>query len=285
MLRNPESRDSCRAGARPIFTAVSSSRQWCAERISTGGSIRCEAVPHIEGDPAGQGRTARLRCDSRGAYSSSKAGWIEKAESGHDGRSPGIVDIPMKRPRRLCDVLVGCARRRRKGWADGERRTALQSNFGAAIFVGSGDGHTAPAQPAQCSCHFSGVWEHNDHYAHPTRQARDRSRWLEGCPGAGIPAEVIERIRRPRCGERQGQLAVYSELTERRPKAVAGVAAAVGHSLEQDGLEGSRRMGQERERLRSARRSASRCRSDVGRAQGLKKRLPRPGAPGPGQWW
>ncbi len=103
------------------------------------GSIPMRGVAHIEEIQPGKGR------HKRGAvvitelpYQLSKAGWIEKlAEQVNDGKINGIADIRDESDREGMRVVVELRRDAEpdKVLADLQRRTALQSNYGAILLA------------------------------------------------------------------------------------------------------------------------------------------------------
>jgi DNA gyrase subunit A len=103
------------------------------------GSIPMRGVAHIEEVQPGKGR------HKRGAvvitelpYQLSKAGWIEKlAEQVNDGKITGIADIRDESDREGMRVVVELRRDANPETVltDLQRRTALQSNYGAILLA------------------------------------------------------------------------------------------------------------------------------------------------------
>ena len=103
------------------------------------GSIPMRGVAHIEEVQPGKGRHKRNAVVvTELPYQLSKAGWIEKlAESVNDGKIGGIADIRDESDRDGMRVVVELRRDAdpTKVLADLQRRTALQSNFGAILLA------------------------------------------------------------------------------------------------------------------------------------------------------
>ena len=96
-------------------------------------------IAHIEEVQPGKGRHKRNAVVvTELPYQLSKAGWIEKlAESVNDGKIGGIADIRDESDREGMRVVVELRRDAdpAKVLADLQRRTALQSNFGAILLA------------------------------------------------------------------------------------------------------------------------------------------------------
>ena len=103
------------------------------------GSIPMRGVAHIEEVQPGKGRHRRgAVVITELPYQLSKAGWIEKlAEQVNDGKIGGIADIRDESDRDGMRVVVELRRDAdpEKVLAELQRRTALQSNFGAILLA------------------------------------------------------------------------------------------------------------------------------------------------------
>ena len=103
------------------------------------GSIPMRGVAHTEEVQLGKGRHKRNAVVvTELPYQLSKAGWIEKlAESVNDGKIGGIADIRDESDRDGMRVVVELRRDAEpdKVLKDLQRRTALQSNFGAILLA------------------------------------------------------------------------------------------------------------------------------------------------------
>ena len=103
------------------------------------GSIPMRGVAHTEEVQLGKGRHKRNAVVvTELPYQLSKAGWIEKlAESVNDGKIGGIADIRDESDRDGMRVVVELRRDAEpdKVLKDLQRRTALQSNFGAIMLA------------------------------------------------------------------------------------------------------------------------------------------------------
>ena len=103
------------------------------------GSIPMRGVAHTEEVQPGKGRHKRNAVVvTELPYQLSKAGWIEKlAESVNDGKIGGIADIRDESDREGMRVVVELRRDAEpdKVLKELQRRTALQSNFGAILLA------------------------------------------------------------------------------------------------------------------------------------------------------
>ena len=110
-----------------------------ATYLHVRGSIPMRGVAHTEEVQLGKGRHKRNAVVvTELPYQLSKAGWIEKlAESVNDGKIGGIADIRDESDRDGMRVVVELRRDAEpdKVLKDLQRRTALQSNFGAILLA------------------------------------------------------------------------------------------------------------------------------------------------------
>ncbi len=222
------------------------------------GSIPMRGIAHIEEVQPGKGRHRRSAVVvTELPYQLSKAGWIEKlAEQVNDGKIGGIADIRDESDREGMRVVIELRRdaEASKVLADLQRRTSLQSNFGAILLA------LVNGQPQQLSLrqmlnHFLEYREHTliRRTSHALRRAEDRLEVVEGLIRAlkALP-EVIERIQAATdAASARASLQVHFDLSERQADAVLAMPLRRLTSLEQDGLrQESGELLEERERLR-----------------------------------
>ncbi|MBC1260385.1 DNA topoisomerase 4 subunit A [Synechococcus sp. BSF8S] len=222
------------------------------------GSIPMRGIAHIEEVQPGKGRHRRSAVViTELPYQLSKAGWIEKlAEQVNDGKIGGIADIRDESDREGMRVVIELRRDADadKVLADLQRRTSLQSNFGAILLA------LVNGQPQQLSLrrmlsHFLEYREHTliRRISHALRRTEDRLEVVEGLIRAlEALAEVIERIQAASdAASARASLQVHFDLSERQADAVLAMPLRRLTSLEQDGLrQESVDLVQERERLR-----------------------------------
>ncbi len=222
------------------------------------GSIPMRGVAHIEEVQPGKGRHRRgAVVITELPYQLSKAGWIEKlAEQVNDGKIGGIADIRDESDRDGMRVVVEVRRdgEPAKVLAELQRRTALQSNFGAIMLA------LVHGQPLQLSLrqilnHFLEYREHTliRRTNHALRRTEDRLEVVEGLIRAlDALQEVIARIQAAKdAATAKASLQVHFDLSERQAEAVLAMPLRRLTSLEQDGLrQEAAELAQERERLR-----------------------------------
>ncbi len=222
------------------------------------GSIPMRGVAHIEEVQPGKGRHRRgAVVITELPYQLSKAGWIEKlAEQVNDGKIGGIADIRDESDREGMRVVVEVRRdgEPAKVLAELQRRTALQSNFGAIMLA------LVHGQPLQLSLrqilnHFLEYREHTliRRTNHALRRTEDRLEVVEGLIRAlDALQEVIARIQAAKdAATAKASLQVHFDLSERQAEAVLAMPLRRLTSLEQDGLrQEAAELAQERERLR-----------------------------------
>lgn len=255
------------------------------------GSIPMRGIAHIEEVQPGKGRHRRSAVVvTELPYQLSKAGWIEKlAEQVNDGKIGGIADIRDESDRDGMRVVIELRRdaEASKVLADLQRRTSLQSNFGAILLA------LVNGQPQQLSLrqmlnHFLEYREHTliRRTSHALRRAEDRLEVVEGLIRAleALP-EVIERIQAAAdASSARASLQVHFDLSERQADAVLAMPLRRLTSLEQDGLrQESGELQEERERLRHLLDDRpALLDAMVAELKALKKRYFTPAAPG---WW
>jgi DNA gyrase subunit A len=222
------------------------------------GSIPMRGVAHIEEVQPGKGRHRRgAVVITELPYQLSKAGWIEKlAELVNDGKIGGIADIRDESDREGMRVVVELRRDAdpQKVLADLQRRTALQSNFGAILLA------LVNGQPRQLSLRqllqeFLDYREHTllRRTRHALKKAEDRLEVVEGLLKALADLRrVIEMIQQARdAASARASLQVHLDLSERQADAVLAMPLRRLTGLEQDSLrQEAEDLGQERARLR-----------------------------------
>ena len=222
------------------------------------GSIPMRGVAHIEEIQPGKGR------HKRGAvvitelpYQLSKAGWIEKlAEQVNDGKINGIADIRDESDRDGMRVVVELRRdaNPEKVLADLQRRTALQSNYGAILLA------LVHGKPIQLSLRQL-LQEFLDYREltiirrtkHALKRAEDRLEVVEGLITAlNALQRVIEMITAaPDASSAKASLQVHLDINERQADAVLAMPLRRLTGLEQESLrKEADDLRQERARLR-----------------------------------
>ena len=222
------------------------------------GSIPMRGVAHIEEIQPGKGR------HKRGAvvitelpYQLSKAGWIEKlAEQVNEGKLNGIADIRDESDRDGMRVVVELRRDANPETvlAELQRRTALQSNYGAILLA------LVHGKPIQLTLRQL-LQEFLDYREltlirrtrHALKRAEDRLEVVEGLITAlNALARVIEMITAaPDAASAKASLQVHLDLNERQADAVLAMPLRRLTGLEQDSLrKEAEDLRQERGRLR-----------------------------------
>jgi DNA gyrase subunit A len=222
------------------------------------GSIPMRGVAHIEEVQPGKGRHRRSAVViTELPYQLSKAGWIEKlAEQVNDGRIGGIADIRDESDRDGMRVVVEL---RRDASADNvlgelQRRTALQSNFGAILLA------LVNGQPVQLSLRRM-LQEFLDYREltllrrtrHALRRCEDRLEVVEGLRKAlAALQDVIAMITAAAdAASARASLQVRLDLSERQADAVLAMPLRRLTGLEQESLhKEAQDLVQERTRLR-----------------------------------
>jgi DNA gyrase subunit A len=221
------------------------------------GSIPMRGVAHIEEIQPGKGR------HKRGAvvitelpYQLSKAGWIEKlADQVNDGKIGGIADIRDESDREGMRVVVELRRdaEPQKVLEDLQRRTSLQSNFGAILLA------LVDGQPQQLSLRqlLKTFLDYREltlirRTTHALRKTEDRLEVVEGLIKALDSLQrVITMIQEARdAASARASLMVHLDLTERQADAVLSMPLRRLTGLEQESLRSEAdELRQERERL------------------------------------
>ncbi|MFM8544806.1 MAG: DNA topoisomerase (ATP-hydrolyzing) subunit A, partial [Vulcanococcus sp.] len=222
------------------------------------GSIPMRGVAHIEEVQPGKGR------HKRGAvvitelpYQLSKAGWIEKlAEQVNEGKLNGIADIRDESDRDGMRVVVELRRDANPETVLGElqRRTALQSNYGAILLA------LVHGKPIQLTLRQL-LQEFLDYREltlirrtrHALKRAEDRLEEVERLITAlNALDRVIEMITAaPDAASAKASLQVHLDLNERQADAVLAMPLRRLTGLEQDSLrKEAEDLRQERGRLR-----------------------------------
>ena len=221
------------------------------------GSIPMRGVAHIEEIQPGKGR------HKRGAvvitelpYQLSKAGWIEKlADQVNDGKIGGIADIRDESDREGMRVVVELRRdaEPEKVLEDLQRRTSLQSNFGAILLA------LVDGQPQQLSLRqlLQTFLDYREltlirRTTHALRKTEDRLEVVEGLIKALDSLQrVIAMIQEARdAASARASLMVHLDLSERQADAVLSMPLRRLTGLEQESLRSEAdELRQERERL------------------------------------
>jgi len=207
------------------------------------GSIPMRGVAHIEEVQPGKGR------HKRGAvvvtelpYQLSKAGWIEKlAEQVNEGKIGGIADIRDESDREGMRVVVELRRDANPETvlSDLQRRTALQSNFGAILLA------LVNSQPVQLSLRrmLQQFLEYREltilrRTRHALKRCEDRLEVVEGLIKAlNVLKQVIEMITAAAdAGSAKASLQVHLDLSERQADAVLAMPLRRLTGLEQESL-------------------------------------------------
>jgi len=249
------------------------------------GSIPMRGVAHIEEVQPGKGRHRRAAVViTELPYQLSKAGWIEKlAEQVNDGKITGIADIRDESDRDGMRVVVELRRdaEAEKVLTELQRRTALQSNFGA-ILLALVDGKPQQLSLRQLLNRFLEYREHTliRRTNHALKRAEDRLEVVEGLIKALDSLQrVIELIQAAQdAASARASLQVHLDLSERQADAVLAMPLRRLTSLEQDGLRSeAEELGRERTRLRELldRRDVL-LDALVSELKGLKKRYATP---------
>lgn len=222
------------------------------------GSIPMRGVAHIEEVQPGKGR------HKRGAvvitelpYQLSKAGWIEKlAEQVNEGKINGIADIRDESDREGMRVVVELRRDANPETvlAELQRRTALQSNYGAILLA------LVHGKPIQLTLRqlLQEFLEYREltlirRTRHALKRTEDRLEVVEGLITAlnALP-KVIEMITAaPDAASAKASLQVHLDLNERQADAVLAMPLRRLTGLEQESLrKEADDLRQERARLR-----------------------------------
>jgi DNA gyrase subunit A len=222
------------------------------------GSIPMRGVAHIEEIQPGKGR------HKRGAvvitelpYQLSKAGWIEKlAEQVNEGKINGIADIRDESDREGMRVVVELRRDANPETVLSElqRRTALQSNYGAILLA------LVHGKPIQLTLRqlLQEFLEYREltlirRTRHALKRTEDRLEVVEGLITAlnALP-KVIEMITAaPDAASAKASLQVHLDLNERQADAVLAMPLRRLTGLEQESLrKEADDLRQERARLR-----------------------------------
>ena len=222
------------------------------------GSIPMRGVAHIEEVQPGKGRHRRSAVViTELPYQLSKAGWIEKlAEQVNDGKIGGIADIRDESDREGMRVVVELRRDANADTvlADLQRRTALQSNFGAILLA------LVNGQPVQLSLRqlLQEFLEYREltlirRTRHALKKCEDRLEVVEGLIKALADLQrVIQMIQEARdAASARASLQVHLDLSERQADAVLAMPLRRLTGLEQEGLrQEGEELRQERTRLR-----------------------------------
>ena len=207
------------------------------------GSIPMRGVAHTEEIQPGKGR------HKRGAvvitelpYQLSKAGWIEKlADQVNEGKIGGIADIRDESDREGMRVVVELRRDAdpEKVLADLQRRTSLQSNFGAILLA------LVDGQPQQLSLRqlLQTFLEYREltlirRTSHALRKTEDRLEVVEGLTKAlDALQRVIAMIQEAKdAASARASLMVHLDLSERQADAVLAMPLRRLTGLEQESL-------------------------------------------------
>ena len=222
------------------------------------GSIPMRGVAHTEEVQLGKGRHKRNAVVvTELPYQLSKAGWIEKlAESVNDGKIGGIADIRDESDREGMRVVVELRRDSDpdKVLKELQRRTALQSNFGAILLA------LVDGQPRQLSLRqlLQTFLDYREltlirRTSHALRKTENRLEVVEGLISAlNNLQQVIAMIQEANdAASARASLMVRLELSERQADAVLAMPLRRLTGLEQDSLRQElEELRTERERLR-----------------------------------
>ena len=222
------------------------------------GSIPMRGVAHTEEVQLGKGRHKRNAVVvTELPYQLSKAGWIEKlAESVNDGKIGGIADIRDESDRDGMRVVVELRRDAEpdKVLKDLQRRTALQSNFGAIMLA------LVNGQPQQLSLRqlLQTFLDYREltlirRTSHALRKTEDRLEVVEGLITAlNNLQNVIAMIQEAQdAGSARASLMVRLDLNERQADAVLAMPLRRLTGLEQESLRQEvDNLRDERERLK-----------------------------------
>ena len=222
------------------------------------GSIPMRGVAHTEEVQLGKGRHKRNAVVvTELPYQLSKAGWIEKlAESVNDGKIGGIADIRDESDRDGMRVVVELRRdaEPEKVLKDLQRRTALQSNFGAILLA------LVNGQPQQLSLRqlLQTFLDYREltlirRTSHALRKTEDRLEVVEGLITALNNLQtVIAMIQEAKdAASARASLMVRLDLNERQADAVLAMPLRRLTGLEQESLRQEvDNLRDERERLK-----------------------------------
>jgi DNA gyrase subunit A len=218
------------------------------------GSIPMRGVAHVEEVQLGKGRHKRNAVIvTELPYQLSKAGWIEKlAEQVNDGKIGGIADIRDESDREGMRVVVELRRDADPNAVlkDLQRRTSLQSNFGA-IMLALVDGQPQQLSLRQLLQTFLDYRELTliRRTTHALRKAEDRLEVVEGLITALQSLQrVIAMIQEAQdAAAARASLMVHLDLSERQADAVLAMPLRRLTGLERESLR------QEAEELRAQR--------------------------------
>ncbi|MBL6797748.1 MAG: topoisomerase IV, partial [Synechococcus sp. BS307-5m-G39] len=218
------------------------------------GSIPMRGVAHVEEVQLGKGRHKRNAVIvTELPYQLSKAGWIEKlAEQVNDGKIGGIADIRDESDREGMRVVVELRRDADPDAVlkDLQRRTSLQSNFGAIMLA------LVNGQPQQLSLRrlLQTFLDYREltlirRTSHALRKAEDRLEVVEGLITALQSLQrVIAMIQEAQdAAAARASLMVHLDLSERQADAVLAMPLRRLTGLERESLR------QEAEELRAER--------------------------------
>jgi DNA gyrase subunit A len=253
--------------------------------LSGRGSIPMRGVAHIEEVQPGKGRHRRgAVVITELPYQLSKAGWIEKlAEQVNEGRITGIADIRDESDRDGMRVVVEVRRDADAATVltELQRRTALQSNFGAILLA------LVNGQPQQLS--LRGLLQHFLEYReltllrrtrHALKRCEDRLEVVEGLIKALAQLqEVIAMITAAAdAAAARAALQVRLSLSERQADAVLAMPLRRLTGLEQESLrKEAEELRVERSRLRLLLDDrATLLNTMVSELKGLRKRYATP---------
>ena len=222
------------------------------------GSIPMRGVAHTEEVQLGKGRHKRNAVVvTELPYQLSKAGWIEKlAESVNDGKIGGIADIRDESDRDGMRVVVELRRDAEpdKVLQDLQRRTALQSNFGAILLA------LVNGQPQQLSLRqlLQTFLDYREltlirRTSHALRKTEDRLEVVEGLITAlnNLQAVIAMIQKAQDAGSARASLMVQLDLNERQADAVLAMPLRRLTGLEQESLRQEvDNLRDERERLK-----------------------------------
>ena len=222
------------------------------------GSIPMRGVAHLEEVQPGKGRHRRgAVVITELPYQLSKAGWIEKlAEQVNNGKITGIADIRDESDRDGMRVVIEVRRdaEAAKVLEDLQRRTALQSNFGA-IMLALVNGQPQQLSLRQLLNHFLEYRELTllRRTRHALRRCEDRLEVVQGLIKALTNLQkVIALITAAAdAATAKAALQVQLDLTERQAEAVLAMHLRRLTGLEQESLrKESEELAAERTRLR-----------------------------------
>ena len=207
------------------------------------GSIPMRGVAHTEEVQPGKGRHKRNAVIvTELPYQLSKAGWIEKlAESVNDGKIGGIADIRDESDREGMRVVVELRRDAdpEKVLKDLQRRTALQSNFGA-ILLALVDGQPQQLSLRQLLQTFLDFRELTliRRTSHALRKTEDRLEVVEGLITAlnNLQAVIAMIQEANDAASARASLMVRLDLSERQADAVLAMPLRRLTGLEQESL-------------------------------------------------